>query len=177
MKKEYWKPVVGFEGLYEVSNWGKVKSLNYNHTGKEKILKPKTDRYGYLRVCLHKSSKRYYKTIHRLVAEAFLPNDDLFKTDINHKDENKENNHVDNLEWCNAQYNNNYGTRIERAVKLYSKAVLQYSFDGTLIKEWQSSFQVKQQLGFDNSAIAKCCNGKFKQMYGFIWRYKNEEQI
>ena len=111
---EIWKDIEGYEGLYQVSNKGRIKSLNYRRTGKEGMLKGKPDKDGYLRVSLYKNRKQKPFYIHRLVAKAFIPNsDDL--PEVNHKDENKENNTVDNLEWCDRKYNNNYGSRNERA--------------------------------------------------------------
>ena len=114
--KEIWKSIKNYEGLYEVSNLGRVKSLNYNKTGKEQILKPAKVKNGYLLVglCNNKKVKTYH--VHRLVAQTFIPNpNDL--PQVNHKDEDKENNCIDNLEWCSAEYNMNYGTRNKRIGK------------------------------------------------------------
>lgn len=166
MKKEYWKPVVEYEGLYMVSNWGRVKSMNYNHSGKERILKPGTNDRGYLYVELWKNNKRKRYRIHRLVAQAFIPNPDNLPM-INHKDECKTNNIVSNLEWCDAQYNNTYGTRIEKC----SKPILQYKLDGTFVREWSSAIQAEREGGFDSVCISKCCKAKIKKHKGFIWRY------
>ena len=110
---EIWKDIKGYEGLYQVSNKGRVKSLNYRRTGKEKILSSSPNSYGYLIVGLCKNGKQKPFYIHRLVAEAFLTNPNNL-LEVNHKDENKENNHVENLEWCDRKYNNNYGSRMER---------------------------------------------------------------
>ena len=115
---EEWRPVVGYEGLYEVSNTGRVRSLdrydNRNCFRKSKVLSPVKDKYGYLLVNLYCNGKQHQMKIHRLVAEAFIPNqDDL--PQVNHKDEDKTNNNVTNLEWCDATYNNNYGSRLERS--------------------------------------------------------------
>lgn len=110
---ETWKNIEGYEGLYMVSNYGNVKSLDYRHTGKECILKPGTHGNGYKQVGLYKNREKKKYHIHRLVAETFIPN--LYNYPIiNHKDENPSNNCVDNLEWCTHEYNMNYGTVKER---------------------------------------------------------------
>lgn len=114
--EEIWKDIEGYEGLYQVSNLGKVKSLNYNKTAKSELLKLRKNTNGYTRVVLYKNRKAKDYQVHRLVAEAFIPNPNNYPI-INHKDENKTNNRVDNLEWCTYLYNNTYGTTIERAVE------------------------------------------------------------
>jgi group I intron endonuclease len=106
---------------YEISNWGRVKSLNYKRSGEERLLKPKKQKDGYLSVSLCKDSKQKSFLVHKLVALIFLENP-LNLPQINHKDENKENNKVENLEFCTARHNINYGTRSERAGKNISKA-------------------------------------------------------
>lgn len=109
---EIWKPIKKYEGLYEISSLGRVKSLNYNHTGKSKILKPAL-RGGYLAVSLFKNNNLKTFPIHRLVAIAFIPNPNNF-SQVNHKNEQKTQNYVTNLEWCTQKYNVNYGTRSKR---------------------------------------------------------------
>ena len=111
-----WKDIPGYEGLYQVSNIGEVKSLNYKRTGKSHLLKQAKDRDGYFKVILVKDKKHKNKSVHRLVAETFLDNPGNLPQ-VNHKDENPGNNLVTNLEWCTAKYNVNYGTRNERAGK------------------------------------------------------------
>lgn len=167
---EVWKDIDEYKGIYMVSNWGNVKSLNYNHTNKERILKPGKDAKGYLYVILYKDSKRKKYKIHRLVAMAFLPNTDNL-IEINHKDEDKTNNNVSNLEWCERKYNVNYGTGIQRRTDKQSKIVYQYTMNGEFIREWRSAAEVKRQLGYAPSNICKCCNGKLKAAYGYIWSY------
>jgi len=110
---EVWRDIIGYEELYKVSNHGRIKSLNYNKTGKEKILKLFNDKNGYKIVTLSKNGKSKKYKVHRLVAEVFIPNPNNY-TIINHKDECKYNNCVENLEWCNHKYNSNYGTRNKR---------------------------------------------------------------
>lgn len=175
---EIWKPIFGFEGLYQVSNCGRVKSLK---NGKERILKPCKVGHGYLRVDLFKDGKHNLKCVHRLVGEAFLPNDDLFKTQCNHKDEDKTNNRVENLEWVSCAENINYGSRTERMAKTNtngkcSRAVLQCDRQGNFIREWPSIHEVERQLGFRNPNISACCLGKYKQSHGFKWQYKYENR-
>lgn len=122
MTKENWKDIEGYEGIYQVSDRGRVKSLNYNHTGKEKILKTRKVKERYLHVCLWKDGEYKFCFVHRLVAQAFIPNPKNYPI-INHKDENPSNNCVGNLEWCSSEYNNNYGTKIERFIKSKSRPV------------------------------------------------------
>lgn len=110
---EEWRDIKGYEGLYQISNLGRVKSLGNNKSKKEKILKPRKT-CGYLNVVLSKEGKRNSYQVHRLVAQSFIPNLNNYK-EINHKDENKSNNCIENLEWCTREYNVNYGTRIQRA--------------------------------------------------------------
>ena len=172
---EVWKDIDGYEGLYEVSNLGRVKSLKF---GKERILKTDMSPKGYLRVQLWKNNKGIRYLVHRLVAQAFLDNPDNLPC-INHRDENPSNNNVDNIEWCTHKYNINYGTCIQRRVNKTrgvnniknSKTVYQYSLDGELVKEWQSAAEIERQLGFASSSINVCCLGKKKTSHGYIWSY------
>ena len=173
--EEQWKDIKDFEGLYQISNWGKVKSfIKYKGTN-ERILKPRKVANGYLQISLSKDEKVFQKLVHRLVAEAFIPNEDLFKTQINHINEVKTDNKSENLEWVSPKENSNYGTRNERVAKAQSKEVIQFNLDGTFVKEWPSTMEVQRELGFAQTNISKCCLGKRKQAYGFIWKYKNEE--
>lgn len=168
MKIEIWKPVVGYEGLYEVSNWGRVKSLKF---GKELILKPCTNNCGYLHVVLSKNNKQKNFYVHRLVAQAFLPNPHNYPC-VNHKDENPLNNNVENLEWCTYEYNNNFGTINERFALKKKKIVLQFTLEGKFIKEWPSAIDAEREGGFSSECIYNVCKGKQKTHYNFIWRYK-----
>ena len=180
--KEMWKDIKDYEGLYQVSNLGRVKSLerlaksnnNNYRIVKEKLLKQSEDKDGYKRVSLNKNNKSKLCTIHRLVAEAFIPNPNNYPC-INHKDENKQNNNLENLEWCTVKYNNNYGTRIERFKQKKQIAIGQYDLNGNLIKKWNSAKEVYKTLGYDFSRIRKCCNNKSYKAYNCIWKNYIEE--
>lgn len=168
MTEEIWKPISGYEEKYQVSNLGRVKSLNYRHTGKEKILKLCNNGHDYLCVNLYSNGKRKLFRIHRLVAEVFLSNPDNLPI-INHKDENKQNNCAENLEYCSVKYNNCYGTRLERASKSCSKKVGCYK-DGKLIKIYNSIIDTEKD-GFYHGNVINCCMGKYKSSGGFTWCY------
>ena len=162
---EIWCPIKGYEGLYEVSDQGRVRSLKF---GKERILKPALTPQGYLIVGLCKNGEIKQCLVHRLVAQTFIPNQNNLP-EVNHKDEDKENNSVQNLEWCDRKYNINYGTRTDRC----SKPVLQFTKDGEFVKEWKSTKDVQRNLGYFHNNISNCCNGKCKSSNGFIWKYKD----
>ena len=171
MNKEIWKDITGYEGLYQVSDQGRVKSLKRKGRRKERILKPFYSGGGYLFVCLSDGTggqKWYY--IHRLVGETFLPKREG-KDDINHKDEDKTNNNTWNLEWVSRKENCNFGTRNERIAKANGKLVAQYTKDGTFIKVWPSAAEAKRQLGFYKSGITQVANGKRKTANGYVWKY------
>ena len=167
--EEIWKDKKDYEGLYQVSNCGRVKSIKF---GKEIIMKQHIrGRYYYVGLSKNGIVKKY--SVHRLVAEAFIDNPDNLPQ-VNHKDENKLNNVVTNLEWCDAKYNTNYGTARQRMTEKQSKPVLQYDLEGNFIKEWKSTMECGRN-GFNQSSVAACCRGKRKTAKGFIWEYKNEE--
>ena len=178
MKNEEWRDVVGYEGLYQVSDQGRVKNLErtfIDKIGRERyvkecILKPGMDKGGYLRVGLCDGEKRKTFKVHRLVCEAFHENPDN-KPQVNHINEIKTDNRASNLEWATARENSNFGTRNERLGKARSKPVAQYAQDGELIKVWPSTMEVERQAGFSNGNISQAANGKYKHAYGFIWKY------
>lgn len=178
---EVWKDVAGYEGLYQVSNRGNVKSLDrvseHRISGKITLKgKPvaKSFNGNYYFVNLTKDGKTKRPMIHRLVAVAFLPNPDNSPC-INHKDENKLNNAVENLEWCNHKYNSNYGTCIDRSREKKEKEVLQYDLAGNYIRTWKSVAEAERIGGYDHRGISRCATGKRNKAYGYIWRYKEAE--
>ena len=166
--EEIWRDIPNYDG-YQVSNLGRVKS-------KKTILKPQTTKKGYLYVCLYKNKKAKHYYIHRLVAQAFIPNVENLPC-INHKNENNKNNCVNNLEWCNQKYNNNYGNHnlklIKTKTKKYGKKIDQYDLQGNFIKTWNSIREIERELGINNSNIWKCLNNKnyCKSVGGYIWKY------
>lgn len=178
MSKEIWKEVLGYEGLYEVSNYGKVRSKNryvdckkYKAFKKGVLLKPRKDKGGYLTVYLSRGNKHKQFFVHRLVAMSFIENSNNLPF-INHKDENKENNVVENIEWCDRMYNNNYGSRNLRAGISCRKRILQYDLRGNFIKSYNSVFQAKKENSKSSGThISEACNGKRKSAYGYLWRY------
>lgn len=174
---ETWKAIAGYEGLYEVSDQGRVKSLNYNHTHKEKILRPVKGRKGYLQVSLCKDGQIKNWKVHRLVAEAFIPNPQCLET-INHRDEVKTNNSASNLEWMNRKDNDNYGTRNKRVAEArlnhpaFSKKVQMFDkLTGELLATFPSLAEAERitRIAFQN--ISSCCNGKLKSAGGYNWKY------
>ena len=167
LEGEIWKDIEGYEGYYQVSNLGRVKSLY----GNGKILSQSIEKNYYkVRLCKNGVTKCF--SVHRLVAFAFIENTNKENfTMVNHKDENKLNNYVENLEWCDCKYNLNYGTSKEKISKSLSKKVYQYDLNKNFIKEWKSAREIKKELNYDNSHIAKCCNNKIDKAYGFIWSY------
>lgn len=171
---EEYRDIKGYEGLYQVSNKGNIKSLNYLGKGKIQILKKrKTAKGRYFSVMLCKNGTKKEYLIHRLVAEAFIPNKENLPQ-VNHKDENGFNNCVDNLEWCDRKYNCNYGTRNERHNKAVKKQVLQYTKNGEFLREWDSASDAEETFGKRyRSNISKCCRRIVNTAYGFVWRFKN----
>lgn len=163
--KEIWKDIKGYEGLYQISSLGNVKSLNYHRERREKLLNQELDIHGYYKITLWKNNVYKKYSIHKLVAEAFIPNPNNCQY-INHKNEIKTDNKIENLEWCTAKYNVNYSKR-----KL-CKPILQYDLDDNFIKEWESAMEIERSLGFNNSQINKCCKGFYEKAHGYKWNFK-----
>lgn len=171
--EEIWK-TIGEYPNYQVSNMGRVKSMNYKQTGKEKILNNCKTKNGYLYVHLSKNGKvkKYY--IHHLVASAFLDNPNNLH-EVNHKDEDKTNNKVENLEYCDRSYNLNYGSRNERMAKSKSIPILHFTKNGEIVKVWNNAKEVERELKICSSDIYKCCKGKLKSTGGYVWKYNTIE--
>lgn len=201
--EEIWKDVIGFEGLYQVSNLGRVKSLPRLISGNRpsyvlrgKILKQQNGSHGnlygkYKHICMRKNGKTYIKEVHRLVADAFIPNPQNLHQ-INHKDENPANNAVENLEWCDGFYNHNYGTikertkatkeknksdrkglltKIERNSNNAPKRVVQKDKQGNVLKVYESSQEAQKETGILSRNIRRCCNGEFVHCGGYKWSF------
>ena len=181
--KEVWKPVPGYENLYEISDHGRVKSLakDVKFNGcirhqKEIIMSPQKDMFGYFKVQLHKDGIMKTCKIHRLVAEAFIPNPEHYRC-INHKDEVKTNNHVSNLEWCTHKYNSNYGTGKNRGSEKRKKKVAQYDLNGKFVATYNSIGDASMQTGLCSNGIGQCCskNKKYSTVGGFIWKFVTDD--
>lgn len=164
---EIWKDIKGYEGLYQASNLGRVKSFHTNFNSKG-YLKPRLSKDGYYSVTLYKNGKSKQFKVHRLVAEAFVPNSDNLPQ-VNHKDENKLNNNVDNLEWCTAKYNINYGEgakiRMKKIKSKLSKPV--HCIDTDEI--YESAIEAERQTGIQH--ISEVCSGKRESAGGMWWEY------
>ena len=159
-----WKEIKDYEGLYQVSNLGEVRS-------KKKILKPFTTSNDYLKVKLSKNNKAKDYFIHRLVAEAFVSNPNKLPQ-VNHIDENVQNNKSDNLEWCNHSYNQNYGTRNKKVQRKLGTKINQYDLNGNFIKSFNSIKEAQRECRIRH--IEDCIKGKFKQMGGYVWKRAEE---
>ena len=190
MINEIWKSIKDYEGLYEVSSIGRVRSLDHfrkngtnGYLQKGKILKPSITGDGYWCVALSKNGKAKNFKIHRLMAVAFFDNFNN-KLVINHKDGDKLNNVISNLELCTQSHN------IKEAIRLgtkkppclgkfgkehhRSKAINQYDLQGNFIREWECSMQVQRELGISQNGVIQCCKERRKTAGGFVWKYKKE---
>ena len=179
---EIWKDIVGYEGLYQVSDLGNVRSLNWKNCGIAHNLCLKKHPCGYSQVVLFKDGAKRAVTVHRLVAEAFIDNPNKYKQ-INHKDENKRNNAVLNLEWCTASYNVKYSIALHPSRELGNKTNHSYKYDeikifqidseGSVVRVWCGTPEIKKHKLYNPSNILQCCVGKRKTAYGFKWRFAN----
>ena len=186
--QEIWKDIEGYEGCYQVSNLGRLKSLERTVKGnnggvyvkKEKILTPTINSSGYYHTCLRKDGRSVAVYIHRIVAQAFLPNPDNLPL-INHKDEDKTNNRVENLEWCSAKYNTNYGSANDRRCESLKKRNNNYNIGIPKVRRkvlcletgiiYNSLKSVNTQLGLHHHRISQCCKGIRNTCGGYHWRF------
>lgn len=159
-----------------MAEWKKIKDFNYLISTNGKVFSLYTNKLvsifenkGYLKVGLYKDGKQYLKSLHRLLAETFIPNPNNLPQ-VNHKDENKLNDNLENLEWCTHQYNMNYGTKQERFIKNKSKKVYQYDLNGNLINVFDSAVEC-EQFGFNQQHIRGCCRGERQTHKGYKWSY------
>ena len=173
---EVWLDIDGYDGDYQISNYGRVKSKKNNN---EKILKYAIDGRGYSFVVLCKNGETKLFRIHRLVGEYFIPNPNNYLC-INHKDENKTNNEVSNLEWCTHKYNANYGTKTQRLKKSLhestknKKCVTQYDLQGNLVALYNGIREAGRVTNTESSSISEVCQGKKITANGYIWRYQED---
>lgn len=179
--EEIWKDVKGYEGLYQVSNLGRIKNK------KDYIIKPELNKNGYKYMPLYKNNKRRRELLHRIVATAFIKNTNNLPQ-VNHIDGNKSNNKVDNLEWCSCSYNlkEAYRLKLREIVRPMlgkkgalcpnSKKINQYDLNGNFIKLWHSTMDIERELKIDHSSISSCCKyERYKTAGGYIWRYAEED--
>lgn len=205
---ELWKPVVGYEGLYEVSNLGSVRSLDHYvnvvsnnsvYVGKStrlvkgRILNGYKNKCGYMTVCLHdKNHKQSLKTIHRLVAEAFIPNQEN-KPQVDHINTIRTDNRVENLRWVTSKENQNNELTLINKVNRYNKyehpmkgklgacnpnaiPIIQYSLNNEIIQEWSCATEASRILNIPQCNIVSALKGRLKTSAGYIWKYKNNKQ-
>lgn len=200
---EEFRDIKGFEGYCQVSNYGRIKTLErkvicgnrYNDKKGFRIQQPKIlklcyDKDKYLRISLYKNKHKIDFCVHRLVAETFIKKENfksmpyenknliiLNKLVINHKDEKKSNNNVSNLEWCTVAYNNCYGDRIKNVVRKNKKAIIQFDENNNKIREWDSPTTASKELKICKSSIINCCNKKPHSITagGYKFKYKEEK--
>jgi 16S rRNA A1518/A1519 N6-dimethyltransferase RsmA/KsgA/DIM1 with predicted DNA glycosylase/AP lyase activity len=169
--EEVWKGIDGYDD-YQVSNLGNVRSLNYNHTGVAKNLVQTKHREGYYRLSLWADKKPKWFFVHRLVAQAFIPNPNDYPI-INHKDEDKTNNNADNLEWCSQKYNLTYGTKVSYVAR--RKPIFKIcKSTNKILERYCSAKQAGLENGICDTTIIRVANGekKRKSAGGFAWRYE-----
>lgn len=179
---ETWKPVDGYKGKYEVSNHGRVKSCKRFRNGKsgvatlvaERLLIQSHDHSGYMKVCL-RDGRSSNHSVHQLVARAFVSNPNDYDQ-VNHIDENKENNHASNLEWCTASYNSAYGSRAQRA-GISNKIPVIARKNGEIVGRFDSARDAGKKFSIDSSSITACCKGRLKTTGGMSWEYERKDGV
>ena len=177
---EEWRDIKGYEGIYQVSSEGRIKSLDYLHTGKEKILCPKKHNKGYLQIQFVRNGTNKTYTIHRLVAETFIENPYNYPC-VNHIDENKQNNKAENLEWCTARQNTikflqnhpNFAKdrNYAKSKRRKQNRAIEQIFNGVVVKKWENVREIELRNKWSAWSISECCRGNRKKAYGYTWRY------
>ena len=176
---EIWKDIEGYEGYYQVSNHGRVRSQDrtvvfsdgHVHYYKTKLMTLCPDKDGYLLVCLRKNGLKSTPKVHRLVANAFVQNPENLPI-INHKDHNRANNHFSNLEYCTTKYNVTYKDAVRKRAVQRAKPVIQLTLDGCFVNEYESASEASRQTGFNRGHICDCARGERPMAHGFLWRWK-----
>lgn len=183
--EEVWKDIENYEGLYQVNNFGQVRSVKRNIILKGWSVK------GYICVPLNKNGKQEDARVHRLVARAFIPNPDNYFC-VDHINGNRTDNRANNLRWCTTKQNNGFAmARRNKSISKQgennpfygvfgadhcsSKKVQQLTLDGSIIKEWSSAAEASRELGIQFSNISRCCHGRSKSAGGFIWKFMTQE--
>lgn len=160
-----WKDVVGYEGIYKVSNKGELYSIK-----RKRKLNPSISKNGYRQAKLYKNGKYKTRSVHRIVATAFLENPENYPV-VNHVDEDKLKNNVENLQWCTQKHNVNHGTGQQRRIEAVKMPVKQYTLDGQYLATYKSAVDLQELYGFHQSAISRVCRGERKTAYKYIWKY------
>ena len=174
--QEIWKEVKALTGI-EVSNFGNVRSWRCKgkpcniRADKPHLLSQKDNGHGYKCINIRENGKSIHLYVHRIVAEAFIPNPNNYP-EVNHKDENMQNNKVNNLEWCNHSYNQNYGNRNKKVQEKLGIKINQYDLNGKYIKTFNSITEAQKEC--KTSHINKCLSGEFRQTGGYIWKYADK---
>ena len=185
--EEIWRDIPGYENLYQASTEGRIRSIISTTGRRARVLSPARTKWGYLQVYLTDiNGEIKHQSVHKLVCITFVPipegMEPLLGTrylQVNHKDEDKTNNRVENLEWVTPSYNSSYGTvterrlrtHLERKTAISEARVRQLSKDGALIRIWKSFAEIDRETNFNKSYICLCCKGKYKYAYGYIWEY------
>lgn len=183
--EEIWKDIPGYEGYYQASNLGRIKRIAFLHgkskmiIKKEKILKPINNKNGYYYIGLSRYKVKQYR-LHRIILSTFMPIKNDYKMQVNHKNGNKHDNRLENLEWVSASenikhaFNSGLKHGLRNKYNKLSKKVIQYDLLGKKIKIWESTKQIERELGINNVSISQCCLGKIKKSHNYIWRYCND---
>ena len=175
LPSERWVDIKEYEGLYKISDYGRVKSLKRPWVVKDIIIKVSYDKDGYVQVHLSKYNTQVTQKVHRLVAQTFIPNPDNLPQ-VNHKNEfEKDNNHISNLEWCTNEYNQKYGTHFIRSQNAHCKPIFQYDDFGNLIKKHRSMSDIHKELGYSKTSLIYAIKNKQGRYKGYIWKYAKEE--